>query len=246
MTMGDASSRGWGPGWPNCRAADQVTISVTGGAQFPIRKEIAELVSTLCEATVARGYAIRKPDTWGFNCRPIGGTKTASNHSWGLAVDINWQSNPHRAPLTTDMPSWMPEMWKACGFRWGGTYKKKPDTMHYEYMGTPSSVAADLEKAKTFLNGQALPAQVSTAPSPAEVGMPPYGGKVLKQGSQGDAVRIWQARMVERGWKRLDASGVFDARTTEVCRKFQTEKSLEVDGKVGRQTWTAAWSLPVT
>ena len=242
--MADASSRNWGAGWPNCQGGKQVNVNVTGGARLAVHRDIADLVRTLCEATVARGYAIRPSDSGGFNCRCIKGTNRPSNHSWGLAVDINWQTNPHKAPLTTDMPDWMPEMWEQCGFRWGGKYRK-PDTMHYEFMGTPDSVAGHLETARRFLDGRTLPAQTVEQPHSDEIQMPPYGGKVLKAGSQGDAVRTWQARMAARGWK-LDATGVFEARTTEICQKFQREKQLTVDGKVGRQTWTAAWTAPVT
>jgi hypothetical protein len=242
--MADANSRGWGSGWPNCQGGNQVTVNVTGGARLPVHRDVAELVRTLCEATVARGYQIRQADSGGFNCRSIRNSNRPSNHSWGLAVDLNWKTNPHQRTLVTDMPDWMPEMWQQCGFRWGGTYKK-PDTMHYEYMGTPQQVAAHLAAARTFLDGRVLDPQAEERPHPDVLGMPPYGGKVLKSGSQGDAVRTWQERMKARGW-RIEPTGVFDARTKEVCEKFQKEKGLLVDGKVGRQTWTAAWALPVT
>lgn len=54
--------------------------------------------------------------------------------------------------------------------------------------------------------------------------------------------------MIKRGWD-LDptgADGVFRQETDEVLRKFQAEKGLEVDGKIGSQSWNAAWTLPVT
>ncbi len=34
--------------------------------------------------------------------------------------------------------------------------------------------------------------------------------------------------------------------TAEVAGKFQAEKRLAVDGKIGPDTWAAAWSAPVT
>ena len=39
-----------------------------------------------------------------YNCRPIGGTKTMSIHAYALALDLNPSKNPHKSPLTTDMP----------------------------------------------------------------------------------------------------------------------------------------------
>ena len=58
-------------------------------------------------------------------------------------------------------------------------------------------------------------------------------------------VRRWQAQMAKRGW-RIKATGTFDAASDQVCRKFQAEKDLDQDGKVGPATWAAAWTAPVT
>jgi hypothetical protein len=43
--------------------------------------------------------------------------------------------------LITDMPSWMPDLWNAYGFRWGGDYVNKKDAMHYEFMGSVAQAA---------------------------------------------------------------------------------------------------------
>ena len=51
--------------------------------------------------------------------------------------------------------------------------------------------------------------------------------------------------MAKRGW-RIKATGTFDAASDQVCRKFQAEKDLDQDGKVGPATWAAAWTAPVT
>jgi peptidoglycan hydrolase-like protein with peptidoglycan-binding domain len=63
--------------------------------------------------------------------------------------------------------------------------------------------------------------------------------------ARGGAVVAWQRRMAQRGWV-LPTSGVFDARCDEVCRRFQDEKGLVVDGMVGPITWRATWTAPVT
>lgn len=59
------------------------------------------------------------------------------------------------------------------------------------------------------------------------------------------AVRQWQARMKQRGWK-ITADGYYGPRSAEVCRAFQREKRLVVDGLLGPITWRSAWWLPVT
>ena len=149
----------WGPGWPQCSSSrinrgfyvntKQGRITFPGG----IRHELTELVSRLVRETVNRGYRFGVPGNpsygcWGYNCRAIGGTRKASNHSWGLAVDINAPTNPMRRPLTTDMPGWMPNLWNAYGFRWGGDYSTTPDAMHYEFMGSVADAAAQTRHAQ--------------------------------------------------------------------------------------------------
>ncbi|HEV8420610.1 MAG TPA: M15 family metallopeptidase [Actinomycetota bacterium] len=164
--MSDAQDRGWGPGWPNCQRDQIVLLDVDGvlfrehrivdlkpvqEADFPggIRREIAELVERLCLETIRRGYRLVDGWCWGFACRPIKGTtSTPSNHSWGLAVDINAPRNPYGSRLITDMPAWMPKLWATYGFRWGGSYSGNKDAMHYEFMGTPADAHRHTDRAR--------------------------------------------------------------------------------------------------
>lgn len=63
-----------------------------------------------------------------------------------------------------------------------------------------------------------------------------------KPGHRG--LQAWQKRMAARGWT-IDADGRYGEQTEAVARAFQAEKGLTVDGRIGRQTWRAAW-LEVT
>lgn len=158
--MSDAEARGWGPGWPTPRVKDMAWITVRG-VTMPngVHKLIAPIVTMLLEETMRRGYALTPGWCWGYANRPISGSATASNHSWGLAVDLNAPTNPHRRPLTTDMPRWLPELWETWGFRWGGSYTGKPDAMHYEFMGSPTDArhaAMRLEQVGTIEEAQVV------------------------------------------------------------------------------------------
>lgn len=140
-----AAQRGWGSGWPSCSGAqgDLVTIEANEPngkvtARVTVRKRLARLVNLLLDESERRGYDLHADQCGGYNCRPIGGTRTPSNHSWGVAVDLNWRLNPMRRPKTTNIPGWMVAMFKRHGFAWGGDYSGTPDTMHFEFMGTPS------------------------------------------------------------------------------------------------------------
>jgi len=85
-------------------------------------------------------------------------------------------------------------------------------------------------------------------PIPAPGPCPPWPGRYLlltDPMQNGADVRQWQTQMVARGW-RMSADGWYGLESLSVCKTFQAEKGLPVDGVVGPQTWMAAWSAPVT
>lgn len=67
-----------------------------------------------------------------------------------------------------------------------------------------------------------------------------YGGIV-----NSDNLAVWQRQMASRGWS-ITADGSFGPETEKVCKQFQKEKGLGVDGRIGLQTWNKAWTSPVT
>ena len=119
---------------------------------------MARLVGLLIAETENRGYLLRAGQCWGYVCRAIAGIAVASNHSWGLAVDINSLANPYQFPRRTDLPTWMPLLWNRYGFAWGGNYNDdgqygKADSMHFEFMGTPADADAMTALALFELTG---------------------------------------------------------------------------------------------
>jgi hypothetical protein len=141
-----AIQRGWVWLWPNCppsSALAKVTARDPFGnavCSVTVRREVSELALILLNESIRRGYRIFAAQTGSFNCRKIAGTNSPSNHSGGLAIDINWTINPQRRPLTTNIPQWMIDMWERYGWRWGG-YWNLPDPMHFEFMGGPQDAA---------------------------------------------------------------------------------------------------------
>jgi hypothetical protein len=130
-------------------------VSFGGG----VREEIRELVSLLLQVSERRGHLNLQPGwCWGAACRPIKRsdgtlTTTPSNHSWGLALDINAPENPFGGTShTIDRP--MADLWNEFGFRWGGDYSTTKDWMHFEFMGTPADAEAMTEKAHHQLAGE--------------------------------------------------------------------------------------------
>ncbi len=162
-----ASARGWGPGWPHCQSDRLSTVVVGGGVRLAVRKEIAPIVAWLCAETTRRGYRLRSGQCWGFACRSIRGRNVASNHSWGLAVDLNSLANPMGSRLVTDMPSWLPALWREHGFRWGGTYSGRKDAMHFEYIRTPRAAADTAARLTPVPKAGTRAAAPKPAPKPA-------------------------------------------------------------------------------
>src|SRR5262249_40939540 len=101
-----AAQHGWGAGWPSCGGARTGGLPVGTAPRSPggvwVHRRIARLVALLLAETERRGYLLRPGQCWGYACRAIAGTAVASNHSWGLAVDVNSLANPYQFPRRTD------------------------------------------------------------------------------------------------------------------------------------------------
>jgi len=68
----------------------------------------------------------------------------------------------------------------------------------------------------------------------------------LSNGERGHpGLLAWQKQMRNRGWT-IGTDGIYGPQTEGVARAFQDEKHLGVDGKIGLQTWNAAWLRKVT
>lgn len=58
-------------------------------------------------------------------------------------------------------------------------------------------------------------------------------------------LRTWQARIRQRGW-RITADGLYGPTTATTARAFQRDKRMVADAKIGKATWDAAFTAPVT
>ena len=58
-------------------------------------------------------------------------------------------------------------------------------------------------------------------------------------------VRTWQQQMKNRGWS-IGVDQIFGPESEKICKQFQSEKGLSVDGLVGPETWKATWNAPIT
>lgn len=230
--MGHSS---FGPMWPH-KNPHIVSLNVDG-IHFPagIHRDLHELVTLLVRETRRRGYVFGVPGNpsygnWGYANRPISGTKTPSNHSQGTSIDINAPRNPYSYTFKTDMPSWMPALWKRYGFRWGGDYSGKKDTMHYEFMGTVADAHLLAAAARAEFSGQ--------TPIP-----PTYPPDTIRMGARGPIVVTLQTLLNKWGYG-ITVDGDFGPSTNHVVVDFQRKRGLAADGIVGPATWSALNNYP--
>jgi len=191
-------AKGWGKGWPTNRSADMARVKADrSGTAVNVHKRIARLVDMLLDETERRGYLLDKTQTGGFNNREIDNKNKPSNHSWGLAVDLNWNRNPERfdGVLKTDFPAWLAPLWARYGFAWGGAYRgKHKDPMHLEFMGSPEDADDKTSAAARELAG---------APPPLAVA-PRGPGPELYTVKRGDTLAQIARRLhLPGGWRAL-------------------------------------------
>lgn len=86
-----------------------------------------------------------------------------------------------------------------------------------------------------------------STPAPSTPKAPAWPGVYLRTPpiTRHTSVRTWQTRMRARGWS-ITVDGAYGPASQRICRQFQAEKRLGVDGIVGPATWRASWEAPVT
>lgn len=72
---------------------------------------------------------------------------------------------------------------------------------------------------------------------------PPFPGRLLRFPplTVGEDVRMWQLRMIERGFD-IEADAKYGLLSKKACIALQVEKGLDDDGIVGPLTWEATFS----
>jgi peptidoglycan hydrolase-like protein with peptidoglycan-binding domain len=118
--------------------------------------------------------------------------------------------------------------------------------------GNTADVCARRIRSAGVIAGLGRPAYSGSSSAPSKPSgstskAPRWPGRYLTQPPvmHGGDVRSWQDRMRDRGW-HLAVDGVYGPGSEEICRAFQRDKGLTVDGIVGPRTWAAAWTAPIT
>lgn len=164
--MSTPLDRGWGDPYDLNYRANIVGVQA-GGVTVWLHRSVADVFRYL-NTMLARTYNLAGfADDYGYCKRPIRGyedewaathdLRYLSNHSWGLAEDLDASANPMTTDLSanhTFVREVVDPILAPFGGRlvWGGEYAgPRKDYMHHEYVGTPKQAVADSATARRLL-----------------------------------------------------------------------------------------------
>lgn len=147
--MANAKTRGWGD--PDARGFSRNIVRLdVAGTFVHVHRAVAPIFRfLLTELNKVIELQGEPHDDWGYNNRDVRGRPgVKSNHSWGLAVDLNATRNPMtsnpnaRRQFKTQHVDPILKQLKGL-VEWGGDYRgERKDYMHFEFIGTPKQAAA--------------------------------------------------------------------------------------------------------
>ena len=142
--------------WAPACTAPFARLNLYGEGVVTVDVLIVDAVKALNAVLIDWDYRTRRADTGAYNCRQITGGTNYSLHSYGIAIDINWQTNPYGHHLITDMPIGMIEAIEGIRtaggvqvWRWGGRYSNNKDAMHFEVVASPAELARGIQSQTT-------------------------------------------------------------------------------------------------
>lgn len=107
------------------------------------------------------------------------------------------------------------------------------------YTASPSKYLTTLKSTFKRYGGKAVALPGSSLPLPVEPSPFLPTDAILKRGSYGVLVGVWQ-RIVNQSFdpsQRVAVTGIFDDPTLKLTLKWQKMNGLKVDGIVGRKSW---------
>ncbi len=235
-----------------CQTDTFVTVRIFGH-EIPFVRSAANALLRAAMDAYDVDYNVYRIES--YNCRKTVSGTSWSAHAWAAAVDVNPDDNPFSSKgiLKTNMPREFREAFKQHGFGWGGDWDSPKDAMHFSMDkgergdAVKQAYNRDLQEEANDKWGGRLPHP--HIPLGNSIGAPrwhhEHPGNVQNPHFNCPTVHQWQVQMKSRGWD-IVVDGDYGNRAEHVCRAFQREKRLHIDGILGPDTWRMAWEAPVT
>ena len=232
-----------------------MTVIDFGPDRIQVAPPAVDAFHALASALLSHGYQIRVDDTDSYCCRAIKGGTGHSLHSFGIAIDVNWDTNPFKETpdgrevrfsdkatqqeraqdvklghADTDMTPEMINDVRAIKtnnakmvFEWGGNWKDRKDTMHFELDVTPADLQTGIDW-NTVKKSRDPKATAAAGGSEIQV------SNQLETGARGDDVRKLQLSLAQRGYPIGDVDGIYGNQTATAVRAFQASQGLSQTG----------------
>lgn len=209
-----------------------------GGAKIQCHKSAVGVFRALGRIMRRYHYIGRSGVTGCYNCRQITGGTSLSAHAYGIAIDVNWDTNPYRTDkVVSDMPRAMIEEIEALttdkgvkALRWGGDWDGRPETphsnydaMHFEVMAEPAELRWGFSVPDFDPGNQ-------------------WEWPMLAFNEKGPAVKRLQAAINQANLPNvptLSIDGIFGQKVQLGVAEYQVSRGLPPDAVVGLGTWTA-------
>ena len=225
------SQNGW-PASPNPSEIDVVSFEVEGvtfpqGVKDGAVKTVLAYVAQQFHNTVE---PLHKGWCWGYDYRPIDGSRTLSNHSSGTAIDINAPDHPmgKTGTFNSRQVAAIGKILSYCGgvVRWGGNYVGRKDEMHWEIVGTPQATVRLATKIGT------------PAPIPAHLVQKGDSGEEVTRYQQflHDTFPAYRETVTVKTGEVITVDGDFGDQTEAWVKEFQKRTGLKEDGIIGPNT----------
>lgn len=226
----------WGPG-----CDESVIVAAywyAGSGKIQCHRDAVGYFRALGRIMRKHRYVVRRDVTGGYVCRKITGGTAPSAHAQGIALDVNWDTNPYRKDkLVTDMPRPMIEEAEALtnrdgikAGRWGGDWDGRPETPHSNYDGMHWELLLTRAEAQRGFWVHEFDEEDQ------------WQWPLLGQGERGNGVRQLQGHLAAALGSTVVTDGIFGPGTEALVKQYQSSRGLGADGLVSLATWTALFS----
>lgn len=151
-------------GWPVDKSgANQDRNPIYGSVKVPngvLKGDVAVVLRYVAKRYHETVEPLRGGTCWGWFVKPIEGSASISNHASGTAIDLNADQHPMGVAASKTFSAKeiaaCRAIVKACdgAVRWGGDYSGRPDSMHWEVVGSKAATAALAKKIRAAVAPQ--------------------------------------------------------------------------------------------
>ena len=241
---------------------DAMAVINFGPDRVRVAPPTVDAFRALASVLLAHGYQIRVDDTDSYNCRAIKGGTGRSLHSYGIAIDVNWDTNPFketpddRAVRFSDKAT---QDGRAQDVKLGIADTDMTKDMIDDVLAiktnnkkTVFEWGGNWKDRKDLMHFEldVSPGDLQTGidwntvkqPRTAKALEPDEATQVASQlttGSRGDAVKQLQMALVQRGYPVGDVDGIYGTQTAMAVSAFQGRQGLAQTGTADDATLRA-------